>query len=68
MPFRCDPGLPFTANEEPSFDQILADPMVRLVMKRDSVEEAHVRQLAGKVRERLKSSAANRLERAGLLL
>jgi hypothetical protein len=52
MPFRCAPGLPFTANEEPSLDQILAEPLVRLLMTTDRVEEAHIRQLAAEVGER----------------
>ena len=58
MPFRCAKG-PFSTNEEPNLDELLAEPMVRLVMKRDSVEEAHIRQLAAQVRERrLKSLKA----------
>ena len=56
MPFRCAKGLPFTGNEEPNLDELLGEPMVRLDMKRDSVEEAHIRQLAAQVRERLLKS------------
>ncbi len=44
MPFtRCND--PYTHNEEPSLDEILADPIVRLLMARDGVEPASVRNL-----------------------
>ena len=45
MPFRCTVG-PYINNEEPSLDELLADPMVKLLMARDGVEEATVRLLA----------------------
>jgi hypothetical protein len=44
MPFRCTDG-PYTNNEEPSLDDLLADPMVKLLMARDGAEEATVRLL-----------------------
>lgn len=37
---------------ELSLDQMLADPMVRLVMRRDGVEEAEIRALFGRMRQR----------------
>jgi hypothetical protein len=45
MPFQCARGV-YTRNEEPSLEELLAEPIVRLVMVRDRVEEAEVRQLA----------------------
>jgi hypothetical protein len=45
MPFRCTDG-PYINNDEPSLDELLADPMVKLLMARDGAEEATVRQLA----------------------
>jgi hypothetical protein len=49
MPFRCASGE-FTRNEEPTFEALLAEPIVRLVMARDHVEEAFLRRLAAWVR------------------
>lgn len=61
MPFRCAKGLPFSENEEPSLDELLAEPIVRLVMARDRVDEVRIRQLAAQVREgRLMSLKARR--------
>jgi hypothetical protein len=37
-------------NEEPSLDDLLAEPIVRLVMARDHVDEAAIRRLAAWVR------------------
>jgi hypothetical protein len=45
MPFRCTDG-PYINNEEPSLDELLAEPMVQLLMARDGIEEATVRLLA----------------------
>ena len=44
MPFRCANG-PYTGNEEPTLNDLLAEPMVRLLMARDRVDEAEVRRL-----------------------
>ena len=53
MPFQCARGA-YTRNEEPSLQEILAEPIVRLVMARDRVREADVRRLArAAARERL---------------
>jgi hypothetical protein len=49
MPFRCARGA-YTCNEEPRLDELLAEPVVRLMMARDHVEEAAIRQLAAWVR------------------
>lgn len=38
---------------ELTLEQMLADPIVRLVMRRDGVEEAELRALASRVRRRL---------------
>ncbi len=50
MPFRCPDGLPFSKNEEPNLDQLLAEPMVRLLMARDRVQEAELRRHAAEIR------------------
>jgi hypothetical protein len=42
MPFRSASGQ-FTTNEEPSLDELLAEPIVRMMMTRDGVEEAELR-------------------------
>ena len=44
MPFRCTAGA-YINNEEPSLDELLADPLVKLLMARDGAEEATVRLL-----------------------
>ena len=44
MPFRCANGR-YSHNEEPSLDEILAEPIVRLLMARDGVDEADLRRL-----------------------
>jgi hypothetical protein len=40
---------PFTLNEEPSLDELLSEPIIRLLMARDGVDEEIVRRLAGDV-------------------
>ncbi len=57
MPFRCANG-PFAKNEEPSLDELLSEPAVRLVMASDRVDEAHVRRVANKARKRLIATAS----------
>lgn len=39
--------------EEPSLNELIADPMVRALMARDAVAEADLRQLIERVRNRL---------------
>lgn len=39
----------FCGNREPTLDEILAEPIVRQIMKRDGWQEAEIRQLVGKV-------------------
>ena len=51
MPFRCARGA-FTRNEEPTLDELLSEPAVRLVMARDRVNEREVRGIAVETRER----------------
>ena len=45
MPFRCARGA-YIRNEEPTLEELLAEPIVRLVMARDGVQPAEVRRLA----------------------
>jgi len=59
MAFRCARGA-YSKNEEPTLDELLAEPTVRLVMARDRVDEAEVRRIAAETRERLE-----RYRRAG---
>jgi hypothetical protein len=63
MPFRCASGE-FTRNEEPTFEALLAEPIVRLVMARDHVEEAFLRRLAA-TRRRRSIEAGAREQREG---
>ena len=44
MPFRCARGA-WAKNEEPSIDEILAEPVVQAMMARDCVDEGEVRRL-----------------------
>ena len=43
---------------EPTLDELLADPLVRLVMSRDRVDEAFVREIAGMVADRIRETAS----------
>jgi hypothetical protein len=47
MPFRCARGA-YSKNEEPTLDELLTEPAVRLLMARDRVDEAPVRAEASK--------------------
>jgi hypothetical protein len=51
MPFRCAIGF-YTRNEEPSLDEILAEPSVRLLMLRDPIDVAALRRLATQMADR----------------
>ena len=62
MPFRCAHGT-FTGNQEPSLDEMLAEPAIRLAMAKDGIEERHFRQLAGEIRERLRQHGRTALLR-----
>ena len=42
---QCARGV-YTRNEEPTLGELLSEPIVRLVMARDRIEEADVRRLA----------------------
>jgi hypothetical protein len=52
MPFQCARGA-WSKNEEPSLDELLAEPAVRRLMARDGVEEAQVRRIVEALKERL---------------
>jgi hypothetical protein len=51
MPFQCARGA-YSKNEEPTLDELLAEPAVRLMMARDRVDEAEVRRIVVEIRER----------------
>ena len=51
MPFRCARG-PFAGNEEPTVEALLSEPIVRMVMARDQVEEAELRRIISEFRTR----------------
>ena len=44
----------FEANEEPSLDEVLTDPVIHLVMKRDGVQMEMLRLLIGETQRRLR--------------
>lgn len=43
---------------EPGLNEMLADPMTQLLMRRDGVQEAEIRRLAARLRQRLGLNAA----------
>jgi hypothetical protein len=43
---------------EPTLDELLAEPVVRLVMARDRVDEVLGRELAGKVADQIRETAS----------
>ena len=45
MPFLCARG-DYTCNEEPTLEELLAEPAIRVMMDRDGVEEAAIERLA----------------------
>jgi hypothetical protein len=51
MPFRCARG-PFAGNEEPTFEALLSEPIIRMVMARDRVDEGTIRGIVREWRER----------------
>jgi hypothetical protein len=64
MPFQCARG-PYSKNEEPTLDELLAEPAVRLVMARDRVDEAEVRRIVVETRERREKYRRDRGKIAG---
>ena len=65
MPFHCARGA-FSRNEEPTLDNLLAEPAVRVLMAKDQVEEAEVRGLAAEVGRRLLGPADAQGQALGL--
>jgi hypothetical protein len=63
MPFRAACGE-FSQNQEVTLDQLLAEPLVRLRMACDRVQEEVVRQLAAEIRERSRQAAVRRAPEA----
>ena len=63
MPFQCARGA-WSKNEEPSVDELLAEPAIRLVMARDGVKEAEVRRIVSELRNRRASRVATRFHRS----
>jgi hypothetical protein len=60
MPFRALCQTDVSRYGEPTLDELLADPGVRLLMARDHVDEAVVRHIANRVRERIERSASRK--------
>jgi hypothetical protein len=58
MPFRALCQTDVTQYGEPTLEELLADPGVRLLMARDRVDEALVREIADEVRERIRHDAS----------
>ena len=56
MPFRAACGE-FSRNQEMTLDQLLTEPLVRLRMACDRVQEEVVRHLAAEIRERSRPTA-----------
>jgi hypothetical protein len=65
MPFHCAPG-PFSANEEPTLAELLAEPVVRLMMARDGYSENDVRAIAAAVRMKARREAQEARDRRAL--
>lgn len=42
---------------EPGLNEMLADPMTQLLMRRDGVQEAEIRRLAARMRQRLAAAS-----------
>jgi hypothetical protein len=59
MPFRAACG-DFTRNQEVTLDQLLADPLMRLRMACDRVDENVLRQLTAEIRERSRQTDLTR--------
>jgi hypothetical protein len=60
MPFRTLCQTDVSRYGEPTLDELLTDRGVRLLMARDHVDEAVVRQIANRARERIEHSASRK--------
>ena len=58
----ASPAYHFTANWEPTLEEILAEPIIRQLMARDGVTEPTLRRLANKIGESLISTRLDRAE------
>jgi hypothetical protein len=58
VPFRALCQFDVSGYREPTLDELLAEPSVRLLMARDGVDEAVVRKIAEEARKRLRQPAA----------
>ena len=58
----ASPARQFTANWEPTLDEILEEPIVRQLMARDGVTEPTLRRLANKIGESLIPTRLDRAE------
>jgi hypothetical protein len=58
VPFRALCQFDVSGSREPTLDELLAEPSVRMLMARDGVDEALVRKIAKEARERLRKPAA----------
>jgi hypothetical protein len=56
--FRALCQFDVSGYREPTLDELLAEPSVRMLMARDGVDEALLRDIAKKARERLRKAAA----------
>jgi hypothetical protein len=50
----------YIRNREPSVDEILSDPLIRLIMERDGLNDAAVRTLIADTKRRLEGFAGNK--------
>lgn len=68
LPVRLDRAQWF--EEEPALSEMLADPITQLLMRRDGVQEAEIRRLAARLRDRagLRSTAGARRAANDLVL
>jgi hypothetical protein len=58
VPFRALCQFDVSGYREPTLDELLAEPSVRMLMARDGVDEAVLRKIANEARERLRKPAA----------
>jgi hypothetical protein len=61
-PEAASPAPPFTANCEPTLDEILEEPIIRQLMASDGVTEATLRRLASEMGESLIATRVDRAE------
>jgi hypothetical protein len=57
VPFRALCQFDVSGYREPTLDELLAEPSVRMLMARDGVDEAVVRKIAEEARARLRQPA-----------